>query len=144
MQREKSAGAVIFRKEGKSVVYLLLHYHFKSDYWDFPKGNIEKGENEEETVKREVKEETGISNLNLVSGFKEKVNYFYRKDGETVFKEVIFYLANTEEGDVKISFEHIGYEWADYQTAIKRLKSNSQKVLEKANNFLNKGLAKWT
>jgi 8-oxo-dGTP pyrophosphatase MutT (NUDIX family) len=140
MVRERSAGAVIFRKEGKEILFLLLHYHFKTDYWDFPKGNIEKGEDEEETARREVKEETGISDLKLASGFKGEINYFYRKGGETISKEVVFFLAETKEKDVKISFEHTGYEWVDYEAAVKRLKENSRKVLMRANEFLGRGL----
>ena len=143
MVRERSAGAVIFRKEGKDILYLLLHYHFKTDYWDFPKGNIESDETEEETVKREIEEETGINDVKFIDGFKEKVSYFYRRDGNTVFKEVIFYLVETKEKDVKISEEHTGYEWVDFETAKPRLKENSRNVLMRAKEFLNKGLTKW-
>jgi len=143
MVRERSAGAVIFRKEGKDILYLLLHYHFKTDYWDFPKGNIESDETEEETVKREIEEETGINDVKFIDNFKEKVNYFYRRDGNTVFKEVIFYLVETKEKDVKISEEHTGYEWVDFETAKPRLKENSRNVLMRAKEFLNKGLTKW-
>ncbi|MBI4010087.1 MAG: NUDIX domain-containing protein [Candidatus Aenigmarchaeota archaeon] len=143
MVREISAGAVIFRKEGKKISYLLLHYHFKTDYWDFPKGKIETGEDEEDTVLREIKEETAIDGVKIFPDFKEKVSYFYRKNGETVFKEVVFYLAETNEKDVKISHEHTGYEWVGYDTALKRLKENSKKVLVKANKFLSKNLTKW-
>ena len=141
MVKERSAGAVIFRKDGKKVLYLLLHYHFKSDYWDFPKGNIEKGEAEEDTVKREVEEETGISEIKLVPNFKENISYFYRKDSETVFKEVVFFLAETKTEDVKISSEHIGFEWIDYEGAMKKLKRNSKNVLMEANDFLGKRLS---
>ncbi len=143
MVREASAGAVIFRKEKKSIVYLLLHYHFKTDYWDFPKGNIESGESEEDAALREVKEETGLADVEIIPNFKEKINYFYKRDADTVFKEVVFYLAETNKRDVKISDEHTGYEWVDYQTALKRLKENSRNVLMKADEFLNKGLTKW-
>ena len=57
MKREKSAGAIVFRKE-KEPVYLLLHYEAK--HWDFPKGHVEKNETDEQTVRREIQEETGI------------------------------------------------------------------------------------
>ena len=143
MVKEQSAGAVIFRKDKKRILYLLLFYHFKSDYWDFPKGSIEAGETEEETVFREVKEETGIEDLKFASNFKKKVSYFYKRDGETIYKEVTFYLVETREYEVKISHEHEGYEWVTYETALGRLKENSRKVLMDANRFLNKDLTKW-
>ncbi|GAI42981.1 unnamed protein product, partial [marine sediment metagenome] len=47
MPLEKSAGAVIFSRSDKKIEYLLLHY--QAGHWDFPKGNIEKGEKLEET-----------------------------------------------------------------------------------------------
>lgn len=143
MASESSAGAVIFRKDGKQILYLLLHYQFKTDYWDFPKGNIEEGESEEATAMREIKEETGIKNMNFIPDFKEKISYVYKKGNDTVFKNVVFYLAETKSREVEISFEHTGYEWVGFETAAKRLKENSRKVLVKADEFLNKGLSKW-
>lgn len=143
MTSESSAGVVIFRKERKQILYLLLHYQFKTDYWDFPKGNIEEGESEEIAAMREIKEETGIKNIKFIDGFKEKISYVYKKGNDTVFKNVVFYLAETKSREVEISFEHAGYEWVDFETATKRLKENSRKVLMKAYEFLNKGLSKW-
>ena len=136
MVRERSAGAIIFRKMESGIRYLLLHYHYKTYFWDFPKGNIEKGESEEETARREVKEETGLEDLKFIEGFKEKISYFYRREGEIVSKEVLYFLAKSEEERVILSKEHIGSEWVDYETAKSRLKENSKKVLEKANKFL--------
>ena len=134
MIKEKSAGAVVFRKD-KEIKYLLLHYEAK--HWDFPKGNIEKGEKDEDTVKREVNEETGITDMELVNGFKESLHYFYKLKEETVSKEVVFYLAKTETEEVKLSFEHIGFAWLSYENAMKKLTfKNAKDILEKADKFL--------
>lgn len=134
MKREKSAGAVIFRKD-KGIKYLLLHY--ESGHWDFVRGNIEKEEDEKETVKREIKEETGISDVKFVNNFRETINYYYRKSKELIFKEVIFYLVGTRDKDVKLSYEHIGYSWLSFEKALKKLTFKTAKsVLEKANEFV--------
>jgi len=88
MPREKSAGAIIFRREpfdtaqGKKykIYFLLLHYpslNRKGGHWEFPKGHIEEGENEEETMRREIQEETGIKDLEMVLGFKKYIKYFF-------------------------------------------------------------------
>jgi 8-oxo-dGTP pyrophosphatase MutT (NUDIX family) len=137
---EKSAGAVVFRKEDGKIKFLILKYKFKSEYWDFPRGNIEEGEKPEDTALREIREETGIENVKILKNFKEVVKWIYRRGNELVSKEVIYFLAQTEEEKVKLSKEHIGYEWLDYENALKRLKSNSKKVLEKAKNFLSSSL----
>jgi len=138
---EKSAGAVVFRKEGNKIYYLLLHYpsgaRTPRNYWDFPKGHIERGEKEIETVKREVKEETGLEDIKFIEGFKKWVKYFFRFQGKTVFKIVIFYLVETKNKNVKISFEHIGYKWLPYKEALEQLLfKNAKEILEEANNFL--------
>ncbi|MBI2522909.1 NUDIX domain-containing protein [Candidatus Woesearchaeota archaeon] len=134
MKREKSAGAIVFRKE-KEIRYLLLHYEAK--HWDFPKGHIEKNETDEQTVKREIQEETGIKDVEIVKDFKEKIHYYYKFEGELITKTVMFYLAKTDEDQVKLSFEHIGYAWLPYEKALGKLTfENAKEILEKANNFL--------
>ena len=136
MAKEKSCGAIVFKKQKDSTVkYLLLHY--EASHWDFPKGKIEKNEKDELTAAREVKEETGIEDIEFVDGFRETINYFYKKGGETVFKEVIFFLAQSATEEVKLSFEHIGYAWLSYEHAFKKLTYNTSKdLLRKANQFL--------
>lgn len=87
MPKEVSAGAVIFRRDGE-IKYLLLQYEM--GHWDFPRGAIERGEEEKETVQREVREETNIADLKFMPGFREKISWFYRKEGKTIYKEAIF------------------------------------------------------
>lgn len=135
MPIERSAGAIIFRKEGGKIFYFLLHY--QSGHWDFPKGNIEKGEKLEDTVKREVKEETGIDDIKFVPGFKETIKYFYRLKGKVIFKTVVFYLVETKTKEVKISWEHIGYKWLPYDQALKQITfKNAKEIIKRANDFL--------
>ena len=141
MPVEKSAGAVIFRKEKGKIFYLLLHYptgfRTAKEYWDLPKGHIEKEEEEIKTVKREVEEETGLRDIEFTPGFKETIKYFFKFQGKTIFKTVVFYLAQTKTKEVKISEEHIDYKWLPHNEAIKRLTfKNAKDILKKANNFL--------
>jgi len=143
MPIERSAGAIIFCKEGNEIYYLLLHYpsssRAKKDYWDLPKGHIEKGEDEITTVKREVKEETGLKDINFVEGFKETIKYFFKWQGKTVLKFVTFYLAETKESKVKISPEHMGFKWLSYEEALKQLTfQNAKEILKKTNKFLSR------
>lgn len=143
MPLEKSAGAVIFRKEGNEIYYLLLHYPSTSKtprpYWDFPKGHIEKGEKIEDTVRREVREETGLTDIKFVEGFKEWIKYFFKFKGKNIFKIVTFLLTETKTKEVKISFEHIGHEWLPYEPALDRLTfKNAKEILSKAYQYLSK------
>ena len=55
-----------------------------------------------------------------------------------IFKIVIFYLAETRQKQIKLSYEHDGYGWFTYKEAMKILNKykDSQKVLSQANDFL--------
>ncbi|MGC9067781.1 MAG: bis(5'-nucleosyl)-tetraphosphatase [Thermoprotei archaeon] len=135
MLEERSAGAVVFRKENSIRKYLLLHY--PAGHWDFPKGGIDDDETPKETAIREVREETGITDLNFIAGFEERVSYFYRKGGKTVHKEVIYFLAETKQEIVSLSWEHMGYAWLIFNDAYKKLTFKTSKdVLRKAENHL--------
>ena len=134
MKPERSAGAIVFITE-KEPKYLLLHYEAK--HWDFPKGNIEAGESETDTAKREIEEETGIKDVDIIKGFKEKIQYYFKFKGELINKTVVFYLAKTQTEQIKLSFEHIGSIWLPYDKAIEKLTfKNAKEILEKANKFL--------
>jgi 8-oxo-dGTP pyrophosphatase MutT (NUDIX family) len=143
--QEKSAGAIIYRLENRLPWYLLLHY--QSGHWELAKGHIEEGESNEQTVLREIKEETGIEDIVIIPEFKEYIKYSFRnnydlkkEDKHTapwIFKLVVFYLAQTRTQEVKISDEHIGFVWLPYSEAIKKLTfKNAKNLLKKANNIL--------
>lgn len=140
---ELSSGALIFRKSPKrGIVWLLLHN--TKGHWDFPKGNIRKGETELEAAVREVKEETGINDLHFYAGFEEKITYFYNKGAysgkqEMTFKQVYFHLAETKAKEIEISSEHSGFSWLSENEALSVLTfTNSKALIKKASDFLRK------
>ncbi|HSQ49511.1 MAG TPA: NUDIX domain-containing protein [Candidatus Deferrimicrobiaceae bacterium] len=137
MLREKSCGAVVFLKKDNQTRYLLLNY--AAGHWDFVKGNVEPNEAEKQTVTRELQEETGITDAKFIDGFREPIGYFYRRQGLTVHKEVVFFIMETKTEQVQISFEHIGFIWLDYKHAMEKLNfKNAKDVLQKAHDFLKK------
>ena len=135
MFSEKSCGAVVFLKSSE-VNYLLLRYG--TGHWDFVKGNVEPDESEKETVIRELREETGIVDAQFIDDFREKIEYFYRRQGATIHKEVIFFLIKTRSEKVELSYEHVDYTWLNYQHAMEKLTfKNAKDVLQKAHYLLN-------
>jgi 8-oxo-dGTP pyrophosphatase MutT (NUDIX family) len=135
MIKQKSAGAVVFRRDGKDIKYLVLHY--EAGHWDFVKGKVEKGEEEKQTVLRELKEETGIGKADFIPDFRKEINYYFKKEGETVFKTAAFYLLETKEEKVKLSFEHVGYRWVGLDTALKTLTfDNAKEIVKEAEDFI--------
>lgn len=132
---EKSCGIVLFRLEGGVRQYLLLHY--PSGHWDLAKGHVEADEEEMETALRELEEETGITNVDFVEGFRYPVSYSYMRGGRLSHKQVIFYLAETDQDAVEISHEHQGHQWLPYEQAHAKLTfKNAKDLLESAKKFL--------
>jgi len=116
--------------------YLLLQHDSKihhAEYWNFPKGHIEKGESEVEGAVREIREETGIKTLKFIPGFRLAETYFYwrknkRGKKESVFKIVIWRMAEVPYGTkVKISREHEAFGWFSGKEAYKKLKYHEQR-----------------
>jgi bis(5'-nucleosidyl)-tetraphosphatase len=139
MMEERSAGAIIFRETEKDYLYLLLHY--PSGHWDFVKGKIEEGEQLQQTVVRESREETGISDLKFIDDFKETIEYNFQYDGKLVHKSVIFFLAKTETSNIIISHEHLDFTWLNFDDALEKTTyENARILLKKANKLLCKGL----
>jgi len=137
MREQKSAGIVLFRNDSDKNEFLLLNY--PQGHWDFVKGKIEQNETSHETALRETKEETGITNIEFVDGFEESVEYDFRFKKENIHKKVIFFLAKTNEKNIKLSHEHNDYLWLEYNDALKKTTfENAKNVLTKANEFLSK------
>ena len=135
METEKSAGIVLFRNDSGKNEFLLLNY--PQGHWDFVKGKIEKNETLHEAALRETREETGISNIEFFDGFEESVEYDFRFKKEDIHKKVIFFLAKTNEKNIKLSHEHNDYIWLEYNDALKKTTfENAKNVLSKANEFL--------
>ena len=135
MGTEKSAGIVLFRNDSSKNEFLLLNY--PQGHWDFVKGKVEKNETPHETAKRETREETGIANIEFIDGFAESVEYDFRFKKENIHKKVIFFLAKTDEKNIKLSHEHNDYLWLEYNDALKKTTfENAKNVLSKANEFL--------
>lgn len=135
MLKEKSCGAIVFYRSKQGIEFLLLHYG--KGHWGFPKGHVEENETEEQTLMRELEEETGIKNAWILPGFREEVNYFFRESNHPISKIVSFYLLESKTKEVRLSFEHSEYEWLSFEKALERLSfKNTKELLKKANAFL--------
>jgi 8-oxo-dGTP pyrophosphatase MutT (NUDIX family) len=111
--------------------------HYSAGHWDFPKGNIEAGENEMQTATREIQEETCITDVEFLDGFRMKIEYKYRHGKKLVRKEVVLYLARTHTHTVILSHEHIGFAWRKFDDAMKQLTYlNAKNLLSAAKKYL--------
>jgi bis(5'-nucleosidyl)-tetraphosphatase len=132
---EHSAGAIIFRPAEDQIMYLLLHY--EEGHWGFAKGHMEKGEKIADTARREIREETGITDIRFIEGFRGYNKYFYNSQGRRAFKTVTYLLAGTSAREVRLSFEHVGYVWLPNAGAIDRITfEDEKKLLSRAHRFI--------
>ncbi len=136
MYDEISVGSVLYNLDNDfNIIYLILNYSY--GHWDFPKGNIEYGESEIDTIKREIMEETGITDIKFINGFRQQISYRYKKKFKLVNKSVIYYIAETKSNNVVLSFEHTDFAWLNFNDALNRLSfDNSKEILKNAHDFL--------
>ena len=133
MNYEKSCGAIVYRKFHGNTEILLIR-HIKSGYWSFPKGHVEGDETEEETARREIKEETNIDVL-IDTGFRETVSFSPRRD---TTKTVVYFVAKALNNDTKPQAEEIAeIRWVEIGQAISHLTYDNDKlVVSRAKAFI--------
>lgn len=135
MVDERSAGLLLFRNESGEKLFLLLHY--PSGHWDFVKGKIEKNESPKEAALREAQEETGITDIEFIDGYEEKIQYVFQHERKTIQKEVVFFLAKTNSSDVVISNEHLDFVWLKFDEALNKITyQNAKNLLLKSKSLL--------
>jgi bis(5'-nucleosidyl)-tetraphosphatase len=129
MENEKSCGAVVFVRNEKQIEFLIIQQNVNI-YWGYPKGHVIEGESEEETAKREVKEETGLD-IQIQPNFRYRIEYKPRPD---VLKEVIFFLGEAKNKNVIIDKSEIqSYQWVTYQQGKEKITHDvSKNLLEEA------------
>ena len=140
MKSEESVGCVMIyehvyeqadKRKRKEDLFLLMQ-SYRGD-WNFVKGHTECGESDEETLRREVYEETGIRGFKIL-GFIGKIKYrFLDKASQSISKEVRFYLALSDTRLVRLSSEHTNFKWTGCEEAIEILSFHqSISILNKA------------
>ena len=109
--------SIILNKELNK--FLLLQRSKKdsigANTWENAGGNIEYGENPEEAMKREIREETGITDIRI-----ERVAYVTLVNGKKPYL-IIAYLCETMTEAVALSDEHQAFLWADKEECTKLL-----------------------
>ncbi len=86
----EAAGGLVKNSRGERLLI------FRHDTWDLPKGKIDPGETTEEAALREVREECGISSLEL--GRQLQTTYhIYEEKGTQILKVTYWYRMYSDE-----------------------------------------------
>lgn len=124
-----SAGIVVVRRTADGCRFLLLRVY---NYWDFPKGLVEPGETPLEAARREIREETGLTDLDFRwgEGYYETAPYGHNKVAR-------YYVAETDQEDVELPVspelghpEHHEYRWVNAEEGRALLVPRVQAVLD--------------
>ena len=105
--RLTARGILINKKTGNILFIKYLDRHSKSTmeftdgFWVLPGGSVEKHETFQEALKREIYEETGISNIIVKNCVLSRIEHGELRNSEQNFYYERYYLVETEE--VKIS-----------------------------------------
>jgi ADP-ribose pyrophosphatase YjhB (NUDIX family) len=89
--REPTSGGIVFRmaQDQKDIEILLIQD--SKNRWTIPKGHIEPGENAKQTTIREIGEETGLKNIEILTWL-GKINFKYRRLTQLVLMTTQIYL----------------------------------------------------
>ena len=75
----EAAGGLVYNTTGRLLMI------FRNNKWDLPKGKLEVGESIQDCAIREVQEETGVSNLRIVSEL-QRTYHTYEINGKSILK----------------------------------------------------------
>lgn len=103
--REPTAGGVVFRRNKKNEVEILLIQDAKNR-WTIPKGHIEEGETAKQTAQREITEETGLQEMQVMNWL-GKINFRYRRQQSLVLMTTQIFLIKAKGNSDKLKKE----EW---------------------------------
>jgi len=140
MEIKKCVGAVIYDDDGK--IFLMKHYKWKG--WLVPGGEQRADETEIDALKREIKEEMGISIIKVIKvGEKVKQPSSDYKDNNLKF-HFLDYFAKAVTTDITPNQEVKEHGWFTIDEALKLdLLDTTRQFIEQFKMYVSSGLVKF-
>lgn len=116
--REPTAGGIVFRRDKEGKVEILLIQDAK-DRWTIPKGHIEEGETAKQTAAREIGEEAGLKDIDVLDWL-GKIHFRYRRIDKLVLMTTQIYLVRAKGDTNAIQKEEWmnGIKWFSFHDAL--------------------------
>ncbi len=141
METDFSCGVIPVMFDGAVRRYLLVQHH--AGHWSFPKGHPESGETHERAARRELKEETGLAEVELLTSpmFDERY-VFTKRSGKVVEKAVTYFVGRVARpGTVAVQQKELAdFAWGDVSATRARLTfAEGRALLAEVEAFLASG-----
>ena len=116
--REPTAGGIVFRRDKNNQVEILLIQDHK-DRWTIPKGHIEEGETAQQAARREIGEEAGLNDVDVL-GWLGKIHFRYRRVDKLVLisQQVYLMRVKTDGNEIQKEDWMNGIKWFKYHDAL--------------------------
>jgi len=137
-----AAGVVVFHVDADAArTYLVIKS--AGGHWELPKGHAEPGETWRQTAVRELREETGVDDIQLIPEFSRQIRYVFRdRNKGIIYKTVRFALGRTQSTAIQISDEHTDFAFLAFEQALERLTHiGTRAVLRDAEQFMQSRIA---
>jgi 8-oxo-dGTP pyrophosphatase MutT (NUDIX family) len=126
-----SAGAIILRDIDGELKVALAQHQSGTKTWVLPKGHVEAGESIEQAALREIFEEAGLANVQLIKLLGSILRSSVKSDGYVVHKTIHYYLAYASSKEVPRTpldqaFAEVG--WFSPKQAIELLPYEAERV----------------
>lgn len=119
--RESTAGGIVFRRNKKGKIEILLIQDPKGR-WSIPKGHVEEGETAQETALREIGEEAGLTDTEAICWL-GKTHFRYRRLSTLVLMTTQIYLVRALGDTEKIKKEefYASIKWFSFADALEAI-----------------------
>jgi 8-oxo-dGTP pyrophosphatase MutT (NUDIX family) len=127
-----SAGALILREIEGELKIALAHHQRSEKSWVLPKGHVERHESLEQAAVREIQEETGLTNIQLLAHLGTVLRKSSRSNGESVHKTIHYYLAyalSDNRSDLPLDASFTTVAWFSPQQVLELLPYEQEKEL---------------
>lgn len=134
MTYEYSAGAVVFTIADDNIKYVIIKS--RQGYYGFPKGHIERGEDEKTAALREVLEEVGLR-VTLLDGFRIEDEHPIPSK-RNVMKNIVYFAAEYSDQDIRYQRKELsGAQLMTFDEAMRSFQfEGSKRILTRANEFI--------
>jgi ADP-ribose pyrophosphatase YjhB (NUDIX family) len=136
---EHSAGGVVLRRIDGAIHALLIRDPYRN--WGLPKGHLEGEETAEDAAAREVREETGLAELEVGPRL-GTIDWYFRADGTVVHKYCVFFAMAAPRGrpEPEVAEGITECAWFAVDEAVDRITyDNAREILRELRHRLEDG-----